>query len=55
MLTVAMWGHSNPEIGLLLVISPATVRKNLEHAYAKLGVRSRGEALSCLFGVRAFH
>jgi DNA-binding CsgD family transcriptional regulator len=41
-------GRSNAEIAELLVISPATVRKHLEHAYAKLGVRSRGEAVSAL-------
>jgi DNA-binding CsgD family transcriptional regulator len=41
-------GRSNAEIAELLVISPATVRKHLENAYAKLGVRSRGEAVSAL-------
>jgi DNA-binding CsgD family transcriptional regulator len=41
-------GRSNAEIAELLVISPATVRKHLEHAYAKLGVRNRGEAVNAL-------
>jgi DNA-binding CsgD family transcriptional regulator len=50
-LVVAMKGRTNREIGHQLMISPATVRKHLEHAYAKLGVRTRGEALARLFGI----
>jgi DNA-binding CsgD family transcriptional regulator len=41
-------GRSNREIAEILFISPATVRKHLEHAYEKLGVRSRGEAVAAL-------
>ncbi|MEO8510231.1 MAG: helix-turn-helix transcriptional regulator [Chloroflexota bacterium] len=54
-LTVAMWGRTNREIAEVLVISPATVRKHLEHAYAKLGVRNRGEAYSRLTGIGPQH
>jgi DNA-binding CsgD family transcriptional regulator len=45
-------GRSNQEIAALLFISPATVRKHLEHAYAKLGVRSRVEAVAALRQLR---
>lgn len=41
-------GRRNREIAQLLFISPATVRKHLEHAYEKLGVRNRGEAIVAL-------
>jgi DNA-binding CsgD family transcriptional regulator len=41
-------GYRNREIAEILFISPATVGKHLEHAYAKLGVRSRGEAVAAL-------
>ncbi|MEE8601567.1 helix-turn-helix transcriptional regulator [Euzebya tangerina] len=41
-------GGSNAEIGASLGISPATVRKHLQHAYATLDVRSRTEALVLL-------
>lgn len=41
-------GRRNREIAELLVISPATVRKHLEHAYEKLGVRNRGEAIAAM-------
>ena len=41
-------GHQNAEIAELLSVSPATVRKHLEHAYAKLGVAGRGEAVAAL-------
>lgn len=43
-------GHQNSEIAALLFISPATVRKHLEHAYAKLGIRNRAEAAAALRG-----
>lgn len=41
-------GRSNREIAEILVISPATVGKHLEHAYEKLGVRNRVEAVAAL-------
>jgi DNA-binding CsgD family transcriptional regulator len=41
-------GRPNREIAELLFISPATVRKHLEHAYAKLGARNRIEAVAAL-------
>ena len=34
-------GKSNPEIALLLRISPRTVHKHVEHILAKLGVETR--------------
>jgi DNA-binding CsgD family transcriptional regulator len=37
-------GKTNPEIADLLWIAPTTVRKHLEHVYAKLGVRTRTAA-----------
>lgn len=47
-LSWAARGRSNREIAGLLYISPATVRKHLEHAYAKLGVRNRVEAAAAM-------
>jgi DNA-binding CsgD family transcriptional regulator len=41
-------GKTNAEIGQLLWVTPATVRKHLEHVYAKLGVGSRTAALARL-------
>ena len=41
-------GHQNARIADILCMSPATVRKHLEHTYAKLGVRGRGEAVAAL-------
>jgi DNA-binding CsgD family transcriptional regulator len=41
-------GLSNAEIGRELVVELSTVRKHLEHIYAKLGVRSRTAALAKL-------
>lgn len=38
-------GKSNPEIGVILGVSPRTVGKHVEHIYAKLGVESRTAAL----------
>jgi DNA-binding CsgD family transcriptional regulator len=49
-LSWAARGRQNREIAELLYISPATVRKHLEHAYAKLGVRNRTEAVAALRG-----
>ena len=38
----------NRQVGHLLGISEATVRKHLENAYARLGVQSRTEAAHAL-------
>ncbi len=40
---LAAHGHANKEIAQILVISVHTVEAHLSHAYAKLGVRSRGQ------------
>lgn len=48
---VLVWvtrGKRNEEIARLLFMSPATVRKHLEHVYEKLGVQSRAEAIARL-------
>ena len=50
-LTLVDEGNSNAEIAARLWISPATVRKHLEHAYQKLGVRSRTAALAQVRGL----
>jgi DNA-binding CsgD family transcriptional regulator len=47
-LTWAARGWSDEEIGALLTISVGTVGKHLEHAYDKLGVHSRPEALALM-------
>ena len=39
-------GQSNKEIGRTLVISPETVKTHLEHAYGKLGVERRAQAVA---------
>jgi DNA-binding CsgD family transcriptional regulator len=39
-------GRSNAQIAAELFLSPGTVRKHLEHVYAKLGIHSRTEAAS---------
>jgi DNA-binding CsgD family transcriptional regulator len=41
-------GKTNAEVAQLLWVTPATVRKHLEHVYAKLGVSSRTAALARL-------
>lgn len=43
-------GASNAEIAAALFIAPSTVRKHLEHVYAKLGVHTRLQALAVLRG-----
>jgi DNA-binding CsgD family transcriptional regulator len=48
MLLWAVRGHSHAQIGARLGVSPATVGKHLEHAYEKLDVRSRAEAVDRL-------
>jgi DNA-binding CsgD family transcriptional regulator len=44
-------GRDNKAIAELLFISPGTVRKHLEHAYEKLGVRNRSEATTVLMRI----
>jgi DNA-binding CsgD family transcriptional regulator len=44
-------GRTNIEIAELLWISPTTVRRHLEHAYAKLGVHTRTAAVTRFFGL----
>jgi DNA-binding CsgD family transcriptional regulator len=39
-------GMTNREIGASLFIAPGTVRKHLDNIYAKLGVRSRAQAVA---------
>ena len=44
---ILLWvaqGKSNYEVGVILGISPGTVKKHLEHIYAKLGVEGRNAA-----------
>jgi DNA-binding CsgD family transcriptional regulator/DNA polymerase III delta prime subunit len=41
-------GHSNPEIGERLFISPRTVEYHLGNVFRKLGVRSRGQLTAAL-------
>lgn len=43
-------GRTNAEVAWLLGISPDTVRKHLENAYAKLGVHTRTGAVAALAG-----
>ena len=45
-LQLAAHGHSTERIAAELVISPATVKKHLEHAYRKLEVRDRVAAVA---------
>jgi DNA-binding CsgD family transcriptional regulator len=49
-LSLVAEGRTNREIGLALAISPHTVRKHLENAYASIGAHSRGEAVVEAFG-----
>ena len=42
-------GKTNGEVASVLGISPATVRKHLENAYAKLGVQTRTGAVAAVF------
>jgi len=41
-------GKNNREIAMDLFISSHTVKKHLENAFAKLGVKTRAEAVACL-------
>jgi DNA-binding CsgD family transcriptional regulator len=44
-------GGTNTEIAAELSISSGTVRKHLEHAYAKLGVSTRTAAVAAVFSL----
>jgi DNA-binding CsgD family transcriptional regulator len=44
-------GKTNAEIAQLLWLSPSTVRKHLEHVYAKLGVNTRTAAVVRFLGL----
>jgi hypothetical protein len=46
-------GRSNYAIGVLLECSEGTVKKHLEHIYAKLGVWNRTEAAAQALAVAA--
>jgi DNA-binding CsgD family transcriptional regulator len=43
-------GKTNPEIAQILWIAPTTVRRHLEHVYAKLGVNTRTAAVARFLG-----
>jgi DNA-binding NarL/FixJ family response regulator len=38
-------GKTNPEIGLILTVSVATVKKHVEHIFEKIGVENRSAAI----------
>jgi DNA-binding CsgD family transcriptional regulator len=42
-------GKTNQEIAALLVVSPHTVRKHLEHAFKKLRVHTRAAAVARVY------
>ena len=44
-------GKTNAQVAEVLWISPGTVRKHLENAYAKLGVRTRTAAVARFAGL----
>jgi DNA-binding NarL/FixJ family response regulator len=54
-LTQLARGASNKAIAEALFVTPATVKTHLAHIYAKLGVRSRHEALTQAFATGILH
>jgi DNA-binding CsgD family transcriptional regulator len=50
-LTWVAQGKTNGEIAQILWVTPSTVRKHLEHVYAKLGVSTRTAAAAQAFGL----
>ena len=49
---LASRGLANAQIAAELIVSPRTVQKHLEHAYEKLGVHTRADAVRLLIGDR---
>ena len=52
MLDLVAAGWTNREIGAMLFIATGTVRKHLDNTYAKLGVRSRAQAVAVARGAQ---
>ena len=50
-LALTAQGLSNAQIAVTLRLAPSTVKKHLEHLYAKLGVSRRSEAAARAFGL----
>lgn len=48
LLSLVVMGHTNSEIGARVFLAESTVKSHLSSAYAKLGVRSRSEAVSLM-------
>ena len=44
-------GRTNSEIASILCLSPNTVRKHLENAFARMNVHSRGEAIATIYRI----
>ena len=49
-LSLVAQGRTSREIAMLLVVSPHTVRKHIEHILEKLEVRTRSAAVAHMFG-----
>lgn len=48
-------GATNVVVGRELHISPETVKKHLDHVYAKLGVGGRVQASAIVYDIAAHH
>jgi ATP/maltotriose-dependent transcriptional regulator MalT len=46
-MTLIAAGHSNGQIAAQLVLAEKTIKNHVNRIYAKLGVGSRGAAISC--------
>lgn len=53
MLTELAKGHSTEEIGLILSVSPHTVRTHVKNLMRKLDARTRAHAVAIALGERA--
>ncbi len=53
MARLAADGHTNPEIGAQLFLSPRTVEWHLSKVFGKLGISSRKELASALSDIGA--